>query len=129
MKPEMEEARLGGPGLADNLACVNSPPPDSELSATNQALAALNQLTWDLGDMAGWLERLRVEIRRSELLFDLGLLTESQLDGLKRRVALWRAAAKAALAEQMPGRLVGADELGGDHADHEVFAANLGDVR
>jgi hypothetical protein len=113
MLDEIEEARAGIPGLADNLACLNSTP-DSELSATNQPTAALNQLTRDLEDMADWRDQLTVEIRRASLLFDLGLLTESHLEGLRRRVNVWREAAKA-LGEQMPGQLTGADDLGGLH--------------
>src|SRR5215467_9310399 len=104
-----EEARAGVPGLSDNLGCLNSPP-DSEIAATNQA--ALNRLTRDLDDMANWLEHLRVEIRRASLLFDLGLLTESHLAGLTRRVRVWREAASA-LASQMSGRVAKATHLGG----------------
>jgi hypothetical protein len=111
MLDEIEEARAGVPGLADNLARLSLQPPDSELPAKKQDIDALNQLTRDLEDMADWRDQLTVEIRRASLLFDLGLLTESHLEGLKRRVNVWREAAKE-LAEQMSGRLIGADDLG-----------------
>jgi hypothetical protein len=39
---------------------------------------------------------------RAELLWDLGLLTETHLDGLARRVVLWREAVEA-LADTIPG--------------------------
>jgi hypothetical protein len=72
-------------------------------------ISDVDQLTDNLEIMADWFDRLRVEIRRANLLWDLGLLTEQHLDGLARRVAIWREAAEA-LADTIPGSLVTVDE-------------------
>jgi hypothetical protein len=70
--------------------------------------AALEQLTDELSDMADWRDQLTVEIRRVELLWDLGLLTDTHVGGLTRQVRVWCDAANA-LADRMAGRLVDVD--------------------
>jgi hypothetical protein len=69
--------------------------------------AALNRLTHDLQILVDWRDQLSIQIKRAELLFDLGLLTETHLDGITRRVGFWREAAKA-LGERIPDSLVDA---------------------
>ena len=71
-------------------------------------MTALEQLTEELSLMADWRDQVRGETQRAEILFRLGLLTQAHLDNLKRRVALWREAAKS-LGESIPGSLGHAD--------------------
>jgi hypothetical protein len=63
----------------------------------------LNKLTDRLTLIAGWRDQLQVEINRSELLLELGLLDEQRLDALTRRVRFFSHACNA-LGDTWGGR-------------------------
>jgi hypothetical protein len=65
----------------------------------------LDALTADLSLMADWRDGLLVQLRRAELLLELGLLSADSQDRLATRVRLWCEAADA-LAASIPGSLV-----------------------
>jgi hypothetical protein len=77
--------------------------PESAQRFHDGARQKRDELTDKLALIADWRDQLQVEIRRSELLLELGLLDEQRLHALTRRVRFFSDACNA-LADTLGGR-------------------------